>query len=82
MGIGFERQKLTNDMKFTLCLEKNFPKISDGIYFSGEIDRTTDFEKNDPDVVIQSDSGFVQDVLLDDTSVLIETDSGPVIISG
>lgn len=61
---------------------KEFTEISDRIYFSGEIPRVTDFEQSDKRLLTQQGDAFVPDPLTDDAALLIETGSGPVILTG
>ncbi len=82
IGMAYSKKMLTEQMGFKTALTKSFTPISPGIFFSGQIERVTDFEKNDPDLLVKSDDRFIHDTLIDDASLLIETDSGPVIVSG
>ena len=65
-----------------LALQKDFQKISDQIFFSGQIARVTDFEINDDSLKLKSQAGFSDDPLFDDTSLLLETRKGLVILTG
>jgi 7,8-dihydropterin-6-yl-methyl-4-(beta-D-ribofuranosyl)aminobenzene 5'-phosphate synthase len=64
-------------------LRKEFTKILDNVFLSGEIPRETDFEKPDQDMVIRGDEGdWVQDPIRDDLSLVMETPKGLVILLG
>ncbi|MCP4020350.1 MAG: MBL fold metallo-hydrolase [Desulfobacteraceae bacterium] len=82
IGMKFSKQELESKMNATVLLQKQFTQISPGIFFSGEVPRVTDFEKNDPKLLVKSNDNFIQDTVIDDSSLLIETGSGPVILTG
>ncbi len=82
IGPPFSKDILKADPNCELKLEKNFQKISDRIFFSGQIPRVTDFEINDKRLKLKQQNGFADDPLFDDTSLLIETGKGPVILTG
>lgn len=82
IGPPFSKDMLKADPNCELLLEKDFQKISDTIFFSGQIPRVTDFETSDKRLKLKQENGFAEDPLLDDTSLLIETGRGPVIITG
>jgi 7,8-dihydropterin-6-yl-methyl-4-(beta-D-ribofuranosyl)aminobenzene 5'-phosphate synthase len=46
------------------------------------VPRKTGFEKGDKDLVINTDNGFEQDPIMDDQSLVIETEKGLFIILG
>ncbi len=82
IGPPFSKDLLKADPNCELKLEKNFQKISDKIFFSGQVPRVTDFEINDKRLKLKQQKGFSKDPLFDDTSLLIETGKGPVILTG
>jgi 7,8-dihydropterin-6-yl-methyl-4-(beta-D-ribofuranosyl)aminobenzene 5'-phosphate synthase len=82
IGSTFSRDTLENDPNCELILQKNFIKISDGIFFSGQVPRITDFETNDKRLKLKHKKGLSDDLVFDDTSLLIETGKGPVILTG
>ncbi len=59
-----------------------FTEIVPGMYLTGEVPRLTDFEWGDNDVVLKTEDGFIKDPLLDDQSLVIETEKGLLIILG
>jgi len=56
--------------------------VEEGIYVTGEIPRTTAFEKGDPRLLVSTDGNLVPDPLLDDQSLVLSTEQGLVIILG
>ena len=83
IGSPVSREELTADQNCELILEREFKKISDHIFFSGEVSRITDFEKSDTKLKLKEKEGeYTDDLIYDDTSLLIETDSGAVILTG
>lgn len=82
IGIPYRKSYLESlGAKFKF--RKEFEKIAEEIYTSGEIPRKTSFEKIDPKLkTIDRDGKFVQDKLEDDISLAIETSKGLVVISG
>lgn len=62
---------------------KDFTRIVDGIYLSGEIPRVTSFEKPDPTLKQADHSDTLQqDQLLDDQTLIIESTQGLILILG
>ena len=82
IGTRFSRKHLEVHMNADFHFKKKFSKISDGIFFSGEIPRKTLFEQPDKRLLVKQEQSFIQDPLHDDASLLIETSSGPVILTG
>lgn len=81
IGVPFAKIALENkgaNFKFNT----DFTEIVPGMYLTGEVPRITDFEWGEPNVVLKSEDGFVRDPLLDDQSVVIETEKGLLIILG
>ena len=52
------------------------------MWLTGEVPRRTDYESGDPNQVVKSGDGYVQDRLRDDQSVAIETQNGLLIVLG
>jgi 7,8-dihydropterin-6-yl-methyl-4-(beta-D-ribofuranosyl)aminobenzene 5'-phosphate synthase len=82
IGIRQKQEKLEAALNARFIFKTKFTKISDQIFFSGEIPRVTDFEKSDSRLVIKENNQYLPDPLIDDSSILIVTDSGPVVLSG
>lgn len=81
-GIPISKKDLVSDPDCELLLQEQFQQISDQIYFSGQVPRVTEFEGLDKRLKLKSETGFTQDHFFDDTSLLIETLKGPVILTG
>ena len=59
-----------------------FKEIVPGMYLTGEVPRQNDFEIGDLDQVILSGKEYIKDPLLDDQSLIIETDKGLFVVLG
>jgi len=60
-----------------------FTEVLDHVYLSGEIPRKTDFESPDQEMRIRGENGtWVQDPILDDLSLFMDTPKGLVILLG
>lgn len=82
IGISQTKKELESKINARFVFTNQFHPITKTIFFSGEIPRLTDFETTDSRLLIKNKEGYVPDQLLDDASLLIETDSGPVILTG
>ncbi len=82
IGLGLSQKKIETDLNARFKFNTQFVEISKGIFFSGEIPRRTDFELSDTRLLTRQGNDFLPDPLLDDSALLIETGSGPVILSG
>ena len=82
IGLPYTRAYLEGlGAKFTLLRE--FNEIENGIYLSGEVERSTSFEKIDPGMkMIHEKEGEVDDNIMDDYSLAINTAKGLVILLG
>jgi 7,8-dihydropterin-6-yl-methyl-4-(beta-D-ribofuranosyl)aminobenzene 5'-phosphate synthase len=60
----------------------SFTEVGEGIYLTGEVPRTTGFEKGDLRLLVEDNGSLVPDPLLDDQSLILKTKSGLVIILG
>ncbi|HAD03702.1 MAG: hypothetical protein A2091_06955 [Desulfuromonadales bacterium GWD2_61_12] len=63
-------------------LDRGFRELATGVWFSGEIPRTNDFEKGDPHLVVPSAGGFSIDPLLDDQALILDSGKGLVLLCG
>jgi len=63
---------------------REFSELFPGLFFSGEIPRRTPFEKGDEGLVTPraATEEMVQDPVADDVSLLLQTESGPVLLLG
>ncbi|MCK5507645.1 MAG: MBL fold metallo-hydrolase [Desulfobacterales bacterium] len=82
IGIKYSRDYLEGALQARFNLIRKFSEIAPGIFFSGEVPRETDFEYPDKRLKVKHKGKFTDDPLLDDISLLIETDQGPVILLG
>ncbi len=82
IGVKSDRLFLEENRGLKFSLKREYEEIEPGIFFSGEVPRVTDYEKPDVHLKVKKGDDFVQDPLLDDSSLLIETDAGPVILTG
>ncbi len=82
IGIKDDRRFLEENRGLHFTLKREYEEIEPGIFFSGQVPRVTDYEKPDAHLKVKIGEEFVQDPLLDDSSLLIETDKGPVILTG
>jgi 7,8-dihydropterin-6-yl-methyl-4-(beta-D-ribofuranosyl)aminobenzene 5'-phosphate synthase len=81
VGMQYERDALERlGAQFTLdtvCKE-----VAKDIYLTGEVPRTTDYEKGDARLLVERAGAVFPDPLLDDQSLVIKTDQGLVIVLG
>lgn len=81
IGIPFRREILESkgaQFKFNT----GFTEIVSGLMLSGEIPRKTPFETGDTHLKLKKKSGYVQDILPDDQTLIVKTSKGLVIILG
>ena len=81
IGIPFQRQELEG-LGASFNLTTKPVKITDSIMTTGEIPMVTDYEAIDPDLLVKEGTGFKPDKLLDDQALIINTESGLVVILG
>ena len=82
IGMPHTRAFLEDTLGARFQFVSNFQQILPGVYFSGEVPRVTDFETGDPQLMVQTEGGTEPDPLWDDASLLLETESGPVVLLG
>jgi 7,8-dihydropterin-6-yl-methyl-4-(beta-D-ribofuranosyl)aminobenzene 5'-phosphate synthase len=63
-------------------LNKDFMEVEKGIFLTGEVPRKTTFEKPDPRLFSEIDGKMIQDIFLDDQSLILDTEKGLVVILG
>lgn len=63
-------------------LNKDFSEIEKGIFLTGEVSRHTTFEKPDPRLFQEIEGKLVQDLFLDDQSLVLDTEKGLILILG
>jgi len=59
-----------------------FAEVGEGMYLTGEIARTTDFEKEDARLLINNNGIVMPDRVLDDQALVVRTKNGIVIMLG
>ena len=82
IGMRFKREYLEHSLGAEFDLRTESAEIAPGIIFSGEVPKETEFEKPDPKLKVEQEGELVPDPLKDDASLLVETDSGPVVLLG
>jgi len=81
IGIPFHRQTLESlGAHFNLTTEP--VRITDNIMTTGEIPMVTDYEKIEPRLVVKEGNRFKPDKLRDDQALIINTETGLVVILG
>jgi 7,8-dihydropterin-6-yl-methyl-4-(beta-D-ribofuranosyl)aminobenzene 5'-phosphate synthase len=80
-GMPYKREALEG-LGATFELSAEFRAIADGVYVTGEIPRRRAFETGDAELYVQQDGALVQDPLLDDQSLMVETEDGLLVILG
>jgi len=63
-------------------LNQDFREIGKGLFLTGEVPRHTSFEKNDPALFVEIDGKLVQDTLMDDQSLVLDTGKNLILILG
>ena len=83
IGIPY-RQNYLESLGARFKLGTEMVKIGSGVYLTGEIPRKSEFEKGDANMTLISDDGrqVHPDPLLDDLSMVVETDKGLIIVLG
>ncbi len=82
IGLRYKREYLEGiGAKFVEV--KKFTEIYPGIFLTGEVPRVTTFEPPDPHMKLKDpETGWIQDPLLDDLSMVIDTPEGLFVILG
>lgn len=81
IGVPFARVAL-EEKGARFRFNREFTEIAPGLMITGEVPRVTDYEVGETDLVLKAEDKFVRDPLLDDQSVIIETDQGLFIVLG
>ncbi len=81
VGIPFSREEL-EQAGARFLLTREYHEFSPGMWFSGEIPRPQGWQSSDPRLVIKHDEEYILDPFVDDVSLLLETESGSVVILG
>jgi 7,8-dihydropterin-6-yl-methyl-4-(beta-D-ribofuranosyl)aminobenzene 5'-phosphate synthase len=81
IGVPYTRA-LLEGMGAEFRFSREFRQIVPGLWLTGEVPRRTDYERGDENQTVKSGGGYVKDDLLDDQSVVVETDKGLLVILG
>ncbi len=61
---------------------EDFSELMPGVFVTGVVPRTTEFETGDPRMRVRKDGSWVPDPFLDDYSLALKTDRGLVVVLG
>lgn len=81
IGVPF-RQEALEAKGARFCFNRDYLEIGSGVYITGEVPRTTAYESGVKELVVPSSSGYVQDALWDDQSLLIKSQKGLFAVLG
>jgi len=81
LGIPHCREILENKGA-EFIFNTTFTEIVPGIMLSGEVPRKTSFERSDTNKWLKDESGYIQDLIMDDQTLIMSTKKGLVIILG
>jgi len=81
IGIPFTREHLES-LGARFHLDKGPQEIAAGVFTTGEVPRETDFERGDSALFLSSEDGGGRDVHLDDLSLIVEGESGLIVVLG
>ncbi len=77
------KQSYLESLGARFCFNQNFCSIGEEIYLSGEVPRSSSFEKPDPRLVRTDEAGKLrQDPLTDDQTLIIDSAQGLILILG
>jgi len=81
IGIPFRREVLEG-RGAEFIFNTDWTVIVPGLMLSGEVPRRTTFESGDTKLLLKSESGYKQDLVIDDQTLIASTTKGLVIILG
>ena len=81
IGIPFQRNELES-LGTIFNLTAKPVKIDDSIMTTGEVPMVTSFEQVDADLFVKEDTGWQPDKIMDDQALIVNADSGLVVILG
>jgi 7,8-dihydropterin-6-yl-methyl-4-(beta-D-ribofuranosyl)aminobenzene 5'-phosphate synthase len=81
IGIHYKKRYLES-LGANFVLNTAFTEVEKGIFLTGEVPRKTVFEKPDPRLFVEEDGKTIQDIFLDDQSLILDTDKGLILIFG
>ena len=82
IGIPFQREYLAKFLQARFNLRNNFVDIAPGIWLTGEVPFSNDFEKIPDAFCVERNGILVKDDFADDNSLVIDTESGVVVVLG
>jgi len=82
IGIPFQREYLEKYLRARFNLRNDFTDIAPGIWLTGEVPFSNNFEKIPEAFCVERNGLFVKDDFADDNSLVIDTESGLVVILG
>jgi 7,8-dihydropterin-6-yl-methyl-4-(beta-D-ribofuranosyl)aminobenzene 5'-phosphate synthase len=78
-----DQQSSLESLGANFIFNKDFMKIAEGIYLSGEVPRITSYEKPDPRLVrADASDELYQDPLTDDQTLIIDSEQGLTLLLG
>ncbi len=82
IGLFHSKEYYENNLRADFIDVPEFCQISDGVYFTGQVPITNDYEVIPEALKIKTESGLEQDYFKDDASVVIDTPKGLVVLLG
>ncbi len=82
IGLKYTRPYLETGLQSRFRLLRECTEVAPGVYFSGEVPRRTSFEEPDRRLKVRQGESIQPDPFVDDASLLLETDKGPVVLLG
>ena len=81
VGLPYTKEQLISEGA-NIMEVPDFAAIADGVYVSGMVARPEGWKVLDEALVVKKGEGFVDDPFHDDMSMVLDTDSGPVLLLG
>ena len=81
VGLPFKKSYLES-LGAHFLYNQDYIEVEQGVFLTGEVDRRTSFEKQDPKLFSEKNGKTAQDTFLDDQSLVIDTEKGLVVIFG
>jgi len=81
VGLPFKKSYL-EFLGANFLMNKDYREVEKGLFLTGEVPRTTAFEKPDSRLFSEKDGKIGQDIFADDQSLVIDTEKGLLLILG
>lgn len=81
VGIPYKKAYLES-LGANFVFNNNFIEVEKGMFLTGEVPRKTSFEKPDPRLFSEIDGKTIQDIFLDDQSLILDTERGLILTLG